>query len=62
MVIDGVTEYCEGMPVEIERDEETDTIVLRSFRESGLICVAIDVMELLGWFKRNRNWERLLDE
>lgn len=65
--LDGVTEYCEEMPVEIAEtaglyipgiapDERPGhgRLVLRARNEGGHNATEVDLLELIAWLKNNR--------
>lgn len=59
--MDGVTEYCEGMPVhllESTKDPYTfkliDRWVIQAANEGGHNSTEVDLVDLLLWLKKNK--------
>ena len=65
--LDGVTEYCEEMPVELaettgtyvygvpdELRPERGRIVIRAMNEGGHNSTEVDLLELIAWLKAHR--------
>lgn len=52
--MEGVTEYCEGYPVEFGSSEEDGPLCVIAFNEGGYNSTAINVQELVDWLKKNR--------
>jgi len=66
MKMNGITEYCEGMEVELiqtegcssyinqERGRGKGRWVVQAFNEAGQNRTEVDVLELVSWLKANR--------
>ena len=51
--MDGVREYNEGMPVELDYDEDSDRLCVISRNEGGHDCTVVDLEDLILWLKKN---------
>jgi hypothetical protein len=51
-IMDGVTEYAEGMPVYLET--EKDRLVIGAYNEAGYNGTAVDLEQLIDWVARNK--------
>ena len=67
MIMNGVTEYAEGMGVELtqtrgayqngvpdERREKRGNLVIKARNEGGYNCTEVDLLELIAWLKEHR--------
>ena len=66
--MDGVTEYCEGLPVHLAKTSGTYTdpttpsetwlghgrLCVQAQNEGGHNCTQVDLIELLVWFRRHQ--------
>ena len=66
-IMEGVTEYAEGYPVELvqadgiyesftpkEKWVGNGRLVIRALNEGGNNCTSVDVVELIAWLRANR--------
>ena len=51
-IMDGVTEYEEGMDVELVY--ENNRLAIRASNEAGHCCTRVDLIQLLDWVKTNK--------
>jgi hypothetical protein len=51
-IMDGVTEYEEGMDVELVY--ENNRLAIRASNEAGFCCTLVDLIQLLDWVKTNK--------
>lgn len=54
MIMEGVREYGEEMPVELSTSAGSDRPTLVAHNECGHNCTAVDLMDVLVWVRRNR--------
>lgn len=56
-----ITEYGEGYPVKIHKEEDNDRIVVTAFNEGTYNSTSIDLLELLKYVKSNlpEIWESI---
>lgn len=52
--MEGVTEYCEGYPVELDTFEDGGPLCIVGTNEGGHNGTYINVQELIDWLKKNR--------
>ena len=53
VILEGVNEYCEGMPVELA-ETSLGRLVIRAKNECGYNGTDVDLLELIAWLKKNR--------
>lgn len=71
-IMDGVTEYEEGMEVKLvyqnDRHTKKERYMVLAMNEAGHCCTKVDLIQLLDWVKTNkpelinRPWVGLTDE
>jgi hypothetical protein len=57
MIMKGVTEYCEGMDVELIQIfgyDATKRYVIKAMNECGYNHTEVDLLQLISWVKKNK--------
>lgn len=58
-IMEGVTEYAEGFPVEISEyipeGKRDARLVIKAINQGGYDSTAVDLLELIAWIKENRS-------
>jgi len=52
MILEGVREYCEKEPVEIDTENGREVIVAAN--EGGHNSTRVDLLDLINWLKKHR--------